>query len=209
MALDDKHFTHRSDADADPDADAESSPDAGAKAARSPTGAKGKEVRDRLRTAVKSLDQVPIKSELEAEIIGRLIDAKLTVSELVHILYGAQRQDGEFFAYYMKVKRAMKSLAARGLVTTKLFGRDKPYALTAYGVQALADIGGGIETQAGLIPTLDRGLYAVTAGLAAGTLGVARWAQPSHTTILAASSLLFFFIGVAFTRAVQTIRRVF
>jgi hypothetical protein len=170
---------------------------------------RGQEIRERLRAAVRSLDQVPVKSELEAEIIGRLIDARLTVSELVNLIYGTQRQDDEFFAYYMKVKRAMKSLASRGLVSTRLFGRDKPYALTPHGVKVLANIGGGVATETKLLPKIDLGLYTATAALAATTLGLAGWGQPSHGTILVASSLLFFLIGIAFTRAVQSIKKVF
>jgi hypothetical protein len=55
---------------------------------------------------------------------------------------------------------------------------------------------------------IDRGVYAATLVSALAIFGIARWGSPDHGTMLVASSLLFFLGGIAFTRALQSIRRV-
>ncbi len=165
-------------------------------------------IRDTLRNTARSLGQMPIKSQLEADILERLIDGKRTITELVSIIYGTQRDGEEFFAHYMKTKRAARSLAARGIVATNLFGRDRPYRLTPHGIERLAEIGGRTGTKARLVPIVDRGVYAVTLVSALATFVIARLGSPDHRTMLVASSIVFFLGGIAFTRALQSIRRV-
>jgi len=77
---------------------------------------------------------------LDAEILDRLIDGKRTIAELVNEIYGLRRGNEGYESHCKRVRRATQSLERKGLVSTQIFGRDKPYRLTRHGVAVLASI---------------------------------------------------------------------
>ena len=108
----------------------------------------------------------------------------------------------------MKVKRATEHLQARGLVSTKLFGKNKPYRLTRYAVEMLTPIAGE-STRYRLVPRQDAVLYSATMIILLATIG------SSQTHILSPFPVLFMgwasciFIGVSLCRFIEMVKKVF
>lgn len=94
------------------------------------------EVGQRLLADIGKLRRLEV-SILEAEILRRLTDGRKTAFELIDAIYGLRRGDKGFNSARLKVRRALRSLERRGFVSTNLFGREKPYRLTRYGVAVL------------------------------------------------------------------------
>lgn len=79
-------------------------------------------------------------SVLETEILDGLINGRKNAVELVEHIYGMKWDDPGHNAVYLKVCRGLRALERRGLVSTRLFGRDKPYRITPHGLGVLANI---------------------------------------------------------------------
>jgi len=98
---------------------------------------------------------------LEADIMDRLIEGRRTAVELVVEIYGLSREDPAYRAACIRVRRALRGLEHRGMVSTKLFGRDKPYRLTRHGVALLASISEETDGPT-LLPPWSRALFGST-----------------------------------------------
>lgn len=117
-------------------------------------------VRKRILGNLRDLKSLRMVTLLEAEIVARLLEGRRTAGELVEEIFDVQGDSESFHSYYMRVCRALHSLEKRGYVSTRLFGRDRPYRLTDHVVQRLARIGG--EQPARLVPIRDALVYVVT-----------------------------------------------
>jgi DNA-binding PadR family transcriptional regulator len=98
-----------------------------------------KEIQRRTLASVRRLRYLDL-SPLEAEILDRLIDGRRTAVELVGEIYGLGRGDESYDASCVRVRRALRRLERRGLASTRIFGRDRPYRVTRHGVAVLASI---------------------------------------------------------------------
>ncbi len=72
------------------------------------------EIRASLRSSVKALGDLGFGTELQREILRRIIDGRRTITELVELIYGTSRDDQGFKADFMKVSRAIRRLESRG-----------------------------------------------------------------------------------------------
>ena len=88
------------------------------------------EFRRRVKNGVSNLKGLEIADELSVEIISQLVEAKKTSSEMTTLIYGLRRGDEGFESSYGKIRREIRILESKGLVSRKLFGRDKPYKIT-------------------------------------------------------------------------------
>jgi hypothetical protein len=152
-----------------------------------------------------SLEGMDVYKPLEDDILRQLTKGRRTVSELTEIIYGVDRQNVEYYAYYMKITRAMKALQRRGYVVSNIFGRDKPYRLTPYAAVKMIDVE---LLGKGLISPLDALTYIVTAAL--GLLNIVMAGQSWLTTPLtiALYTVFIFFAGYSSRLLWSTIKRV-
>jgi hypothetical protein len=75
---------------------------------------------------VKALGDLGFGTELQREMLRRIIDGRRTITELVELICGTSRDDQGFKADFMKVSRAIRRLESRGLIATRLFVRRGP-----------------------------------------------------------------------------------
>ena len=163
----------------------------------------------KVRAGVAKLRGLDIGDELSIEILAQLIEGKKTVTEIVEAVYGLKHFEDGFVSSYGRVWREIRRLESKGLVSTRLLGRNKPYRLTQLAIINLAKIGGE-EQQVPIIPRIDLIPYL-------GTVGIAIVAILQSSGLLQLSDLgsffllLFFgiFFGLSLGRALETVRRVF
>lgn len=80
-------------------------------------------------------------SPLQAEILVQLMDGNRTMAELTLSIFHSDYRQDSFQTYRNRVRRAVRNLEKRGLVSKKrILGRDKPYGLTHHGVAKVASI---------------------------------------------------------------------
>ncbi len=167
------------------------------------------DLKRRVVDGVSKLKGLDIGDDLAVEILGQLVHGKRTLTEISEGVYGLGRSDEGFQSCYTKVRREIRRLESRGLVSRKLFGNNKPYRLTRLAVTNLARIGGGEEQQDRVIPRVDLVPYLGTAGTAIVAFLQSRGFLhfPEMGTI---ALLLLFgaFIGISICRTLETIRRV-
>ena len=89
----------------------------------------------------RAMEHMDIVRPLEAEILSNLSEGRRTATELCESIYNVERSSSSFHTYYMKVSRAVKELQRRGYVSTRVFGRDKPYALTPFAAARMMNLG--------------------------------------------------------------------
>ncbi len=145
----------------------------------------------------------------QVEIARELIRGRRTVAELVTSLYGLKAGDPGYKTHYSQVHKELRQMGSRGLVSRRPLGRDKPYRLTQMAIARLTMIGGvkpAFETRA--LPKLDVLLYALGFGLGVVGVWLANTPNSSRTLVMALSLVLVFVGGMAFTRLLQTLRRV-
>ena len=168
----------------------------------------GQEVRQKLVLARQNL--LPSVSELksldlsllQAEILAYLVDGRRTVSELCQMIYGVDLADPSFEMYYARVRRAARDLKLRGLISTPLLGRQKPYRLTNHGILQMASLGDALEKRPRLVGINDILIFFSAAALTLPTI-----LMPSDT--LGGPGILFgLSIGVAVTRLWSIARKV-
>ncbi len=176
--------------------------------ADSDTASKLNRLRARVHEGVSKLKGLEIGDQLAIEILAQLVDGRKSTAEIVELVYGLRKGDGGFISCYSRVAREVKRLESRGLVSRKMFGRDKPYRLTELAVTNLARIGGE-ERQLALVQRSELAVYLVTIGLAvpiaSQTLDL--W-QLGDVVTAVVFPCFCFFLGFSCSRVLQTIRRV-
>ncbi len=161
----------------------------------------GEEAKRRLgedvRRQVRRIREASLRSPLETEIVLCLMDGRRTAAELTETIFGP---GGDLKAEYARVRRDLKGLESRGIVAaTTLFGRERPYRLTKYGVAKLIDIG-GMDAES-LFPHHDIALYVATTLLFALVLSFDR--MPEWTILL-----FVFASGASTVRLLEVLRKV-
>jgi hypothetical protein len=159
--------------------------------------------RKRVLTSVRKLRQIKL-SLLQAEVIDRLIDGRRTATELVLEIFASRPGDEGFEAYYSRVRRDLRDLERRGYASTGLFGRDRPYHITPYGVAVLLSIIPDIG-QVKLVRKREMLSFSATA-----LAGVILWssravADPVYTIVL---GVFFTLLGITITAFARILRRV-
>ena len=166
------------------------------------------ELTSRIEKGVGSLRGVEVGDQLEVEIILKLLRGRKTVSELVDQIYGLERSDEGFGSSYTRVRRTIKKLESKGLVSTRIFGKEKPYRLTRYAIANMANIGGE-EEQVSIMPKEDILVYIITLGLSVPIANLAfGWLELSDPVIALVYACFFYFLGASSSRLIQTFRRV-
>jgi hypothetical protein len=110
-------------------------------------------LKGRVKDGMTKLKGLEIGDELAVEVLAQLVDGKKTVAEIVETVYGLRNSDQGYLPIYARVWRQVRQLESRGLVSTRVFGRDKPYRLTQLAIINLAKIGGE-EQQVPVIPRM-------------------------------------------------------
>jgi len=160
-------------------------------------------LRDRLLSSVKKLRHTDLNM-LQLEIIDRLINGRRTATELVMEIFEVGRGDADFQARYAAVRRELKDLETKGYISTRLFGRDKPYRLTRHGVAALCSIVPGTK-RARILEAWRIVLFALT-GVVGGILLIVRGRPP--WLIFTAFGGFFFLLGLSVSAFVGILRKV-
>jgi DNA-binding transcriptional ArsR family regulator len=157
---------------------------------------------------VSKLKGIEIGDELAIEILAQLVEGKRTVAEIVERTYGLNVNDEGFHSSYSKVRRVVRRLESKGLISRKLLGRDKPYRLTQHAVANLARIGGE-EQQLSLFPRFDIAVYLLTTvaaiPVASHSLG---WVELGETITIGLLPTFCFLLGISFYGAVRMMRKV-
>ena len=91
--------------------------------------------------SAKKMAQAEVESVVQSEVLTKLIDGNRTLAELVEEIYGIDRENPEYQRYYARVRRAVKNLSSKGLVSEGILRKDTPYRLTRYGAAKLTRIG--------------------------------------------------------------------
>ncbi len=167
------------------------------------------DLQNKVKEGITKLKGLEIGDELAVEIMAQLVEGKKTPAEIVERVYGLQNPDEGFISSYGRVWREIRRLEAKGLVSRKLFGKDKPYRLTQLAIINLARIGGE-EQQRSVIPRIDLVPYLGTVGTAVTAAlqgqGLLQLPQQGTQVLLV---LLCLFVGVSFCRLLESIRRVY
>jgi hypothetical protein len=163
----------------------------------------------KVREGISKLRGLDIGDELAVEILGQLVEGRRTITEIVDHIYGVTTSDEGFYSSYSRVRREIRKLESKGLVSGKLFGKEKPYRLTELAVINLARIGGEAK-QLGVLPRTDITLYTATGLSALPVLFLARGllalSNPETATAFGCFCVL---LGLSLGRFLGTLRRVF
>jgi repressor of nif and glnA expression len=166
-------------------------------------------IKRRVREGVSRLRGLDIGDTVAVEILAQLVESKMTVTEMVERVYGLNISDEGYHSCYSRIRRELKILESKGLVSRKLFGKEKPYRLTALAITNLARIGGE-EKQLGLFSRIDVGVYLATFGSSIIIVVIALgWFQLSELGVLGLFGIFCFFLGAAVFGSLRAIRRVF
>lgn len=162
-----------------------------------------------VRKGVSRIRGLELGDEVAVEVLTQLVEGRKTMSEIVEGVYGLTRSDEGFSSSFTKVRRATKRLESSGLVSTGLFGRDKPYRLTDLAMINLARIGGG-RGQVRILPRIDILTYAATAALSlpVAFLGLG-WVELLDSGVIVVFGCFFYLLGASTVRVVQAFRKVF
>ena len=166
-------------------------------------------IKERVLNAIGELGQLDVQDLTQARIIAALLTGQRTVSELVEEIYGQRRGDEGYMGSYSKIRRAVMVLASHGYVSTKLFGKDKPYRLTKYAVANLADISDSTGKPR-IIPRVDLIIHGVTVimGLVALSLVVERISLGSGPAFALFYAALFTLLGASIVRLLESVSKV-
>jgi hypothetical protein len=160
------------------------------------------ETSTRLWESIKILRDLGLASEPESEVLRCLIDGPRNITELVDIIYGATRNTPGFGADYMKISRVIRRLENKGLVSTRILGRDKPYKLTPYALEKLYFLGRPGESAQGLVGFVDLLAYLITLG--SGTAMIFLQQSPWLGVVFGA---FLYSLGISTCRIVRMLRR--
>ncbi len=167
------------------------------------------DLKRRVRSGVSKLRGLEVGDDLGLEVLAQLVDGKKTASEIVEQVYGIISTDEGFASSYGKVRREIRKLESKGLVSRRLFGNEKPYSLTDLAIINLARIGGEGK-QIPVLPRKDIALYALTGVIAIPV--VLSNIDYIQLTELGTIGLLIFFcvlFGISLCRFFEALRRVF
>jgi len=157
---------------------------------------------------VSRLRGLDVGDQLEVEILSRLARGRRTIAELVEQVYGLGRYDEGFGPSYTRVRRKMKRLESKGLVSTKLFGKERPYRLTDLAVTNLARIGGEGK-QIDLLSMTDLAVYVATGTLALPMISLsAHLVEMASPTVVMVFAGFFYLLGGSTFCIIRMIRRV-
>jgi hypothetical protein len=168
------------------------------------------ELQSKVREGVSKLRGIDLGDEFGIEILSQLVEGQKSIPEIVDIVYGLQNGDEGYKSSYGRVRREIRLLESKGLVSRSLFGKEKPYRLTELSIINLARIGGEQKRQATVIPRTDMVMYLATAGAAAPVaILVFGWVQLSEASTIGVFGFLCLFLGISLCRFVESVRRVF
>jgi len=146
-----------------------------------------KRLREEVLSRIRRAREADLRSPLEMEIVTRLMEGARTATELTVEIFGS---GDDLRAEYARVRRQLKGLESRGTVAAvSLFGRERPYRLTRYGVSKLINLQGVREER--LVSLADVGLYLSTAAFLSLVLSVAdvpSWVPPLFIFLSGASA---------------------
>jgi len=147
----------------------------------------GRKVREEVLKRIRRAREADLTSPLEIEIVARLMEGDRTATELTEQIFGSSDDLG---AEYARVRRQLKGLESRGIVAgVTLFGRERPYRLTRYGISKLISLQGVREER--LVPLPDIALYLSTLSLLAFVLFTSHtpsWVPPLFIFLTGASA---------------------
>lgn len=154
---------------------------------------------------VEGIHGLGLKSGAQTEALRELADGSRTIRELVHLMYGVDRESPSYETYYMRVRRALKFLEARGYVSSSLFEKEKTYRLTKHGRISILSVARGLpETR--LLGRADLVLLAmvlVSGAVALGPGGLLPRFLDKH-----ASSLFILLVGLCLGRVLTVLGEV-
>jgi hypothetical protein len=163
----------------------------------------------RVKSGVVRLQGIDVGDQVQVEVISRLLEGRKTIAELTSLIYGVGRQEEGFHSCYSRVRRAIKKLESKGLVSTRLFGKEKPYRLTDLAIANLVRLGGEKE-QLGVVPRHDLAIYLATVTMAIPVIFLsAGWMVLSDLGVGVVFACFFYLLGASSIRLVQTLGRVF
>jgi hypothetical protein len=147
---------------------------------------------------------------LEAEIMDHLIDGQKNAVELVEHIYGLQPNDTGYNAGRLKVRRALTSLEKKGFISTRMFGRDKPYRITQHGMSILANMSPETDRPK-IVSNPEVGLFITTliCGLAMLFYSEGIIGNPVYLSALGIFAFFFLLLGFSLAVFFQILRRVF
>jgi hypothetical protein len=161
-----------------------------------------------LRRTLRQLRSLELATPLQMEVVEKLLGGRRNLPELVELIFHQSTGDPGYKSHYMRVKRATDHLQSRGLVSTKIFGKNKPYHLTRYAVEVLTPIAGE-PTRYRLLPRRDIAIYSGTIFLIAATVLASQGESLNPSLVLLMGWASCVFIGISLCRFVEMIRRVF
>jgi len=162
-----------------------------------------------VREGVSKLQGLDVGDEFQVLVLSELVDGSRTISELVESIYGVNRSEEGFGSAYTRVRRTIKRLESRGLVSTRMFGKEKPYRLTGLAVMNLARIGGKIP-QVGIISKNDLVIYIATILLAFPVVGLGLgWLSLRDPFVILLFACFFYLLGISTSKVIRTIMRVY
>lgn len=164
------------------------------------------EIQDVMRRSIERIAKTQLANSTQVEIVRELLYGRRTIAELAEAIYHISQGDSAYSTQYSRIRKEMRELESKGLVTRRLFGRDKPYRLTRLAVQRLAPIGEP-DQETALVSRWDLALFlgVMIIGLSgAGLL----WTLDTPTPHRPLSYIFVFSGGVAFCRFLQILRKV-
>jgi len=162
-----------------------------------------------VKEGVSRLRGLELGDELGVEILSQLVDGQKTPAEITELIYGLRSGDEGYKSSYGRVRREIRRLESKGLVSRKIFGLEKPCRLTDLAMINLARIGGGGK-QIPLIPRIDIFLYTGTVISICPVAFIAMgWFTAPELLSIGVFGFFCVLFGVSLCRFVQAIRRVF
>lgn len=163
-----------------------------------------------LDDSVRALRELGLGSDLQTEMLRHLLHGPRTMTELVELIYGVSRDGEDFSADYMKIRRAIRKLENKGLLSTKIFGRDKPYRLTRYAIEKLYHLARPNGQPGELVSRSDLAVHASTlvSGLATLLLTWQALGEPHPVIVVIISGIFFYLLGISSNRILGLIRRI-
>ena len=163
-------------------------------------------IRLTLRSALRNLPETDLSAH-ELGVAEQLLRGKRTIRELVLLTYDVRPEDEGYRTCYMRVRRALNTMEGKGMVSSALFGKAKPYRLTRHAMEMLLAVCEGDDKYVQIVRRVDYVAYAATMAVSIATLFAStRSAHPSLVLGLAGSSLLL--AGISLCRLLETLRRV-
>jgi hypothetical protein len=163
-------------------------------------------IRLTLRSALRTLPETEL-SPHELGVAEQLLGGRRTIRELVLLTYDVSPEDEGYRTCYMRVRRALITLEGKGMVSSALFGKAKPYRLTRHAIEKLLAVCDGGERYANIVKRIDYLAYSSALGLSLATLFTSTVStDPPLVLGLAGASLLL--TGISVCRLLETLRRV-